>query len=178
MTVSRLCFYYCWIMADRLPEWFDPREFVEKKRRIKGKVPLGAMDRVRDALLSTEGVANLDLVFHRQGRVAAVVGRVEADLVLRCQCCLGALAWPVRSEVSLGVVASLDEADRLPEEFDALVVAPGSEVALAEIVQDELVLAIPPIPQHVQCGVPKPQTTSESGRRPFDSLAQLKKHQP
>jgi uncharacterized protein len=163
-------------MFDRLPDLFDPFEFAEKKRRIKGSVPLARMDRVRDCLQAEDGDANIDLEFRREGRVATLTGRVEADLVLQCQCCMEALSWPVRSAVRLGLAGSLEEADRLPEGFEPLLVEPGAAVALVDLVQDELLLAIPSIPQHPECGPPKPQNASAAVEHPFAVLAQLKKN--
>lgn len=161
-------------MFERLPDRFDPFEFVDKKRRVKGLLPLDKMDRVRDVLLNREGEARIDLEFKREGRVAAISGRVEADLVLRCQCCLEPLDWPVRNDVHLGVVGSIAEADLLSEAFEPLVVEPGNGVALMDIVQDELLLAIPSIPQHPDCGVQHPKVRSEAAEHPFAVLAQLK----
>lgn len=164
-------------MFDRLPDLFEPLEFVEKKRRIKGIVPLAGLDRMRDVLLRQDGGVRVDLDFRREGRVAAVTGRMETTLALQCQCCLGALDWPVSSEVRLGVVASIDEADILPEGFEPLLLDSGPVIALADIVQDELLLAIPSVPQHPDCNLPKPEKASGGVEHPFAVLAQLKKNQ-
>lgn len=162
-------------MFERLPDWFDPFEYVDKKRSVSGVVPLNRMDRLRDVLLSSDGEARIDLEFRREGSVAAISGRVEADLVLRCQCCLGPLEWSVRNEVHLGVVGSIDEAGLLSEAYEPLVVGPGDAVALVDIVQDELLLDIPSIPQHSDCRLPKPEAASDEAEHPFAALAQLKK---
>ncbi|BBL74647.1 YceD family protein [Methylomagnum ishizawai] len=164
-------------MLDHLPDKLDPYEFVEKKRRIKGKLALAALDRLHDLLLNCEGAVNIDLEFRREARIAAVVGRIEAELVLRCQCCLEALPWPVAGEVRLGLVRSIDEANLLPEAFEPLLVESEEPMALADIVQDELLLAIPPIPQHEYCGPPKKpgKAAAETRENPFAALAQLKK---
>lgn len=163
-------------MFDRLPDLFDPFEFAEKKRRIKGSVPLARMDRLRDGLLVGAGDASIDLEFRREGRIATVNGHVEADLVLQCQCCMEQLHWPVRCEVRVGLAGSLEEADRLPEEFEPLMVEPGATVALVDLVQDELLLAMPSIPQHSDCGLPKPKQAADDVEHPFAALARLKKN--
>jgi uncharacterized protein len=164
------------IMLDHLPDLIDPFEFAEKKRRIKGSMPLSTMDRVRDIVLNQEDEASVDLEFKREGRIAVITGRIDAGLALQCQCCLEALSWPVHGEVSLGVVRSIDEADVLPEAFEPMLVESGDAVALVDIVQDELLLALPPVPQHSECGLPKPAAVAESREHPFAVLAQLKKN--
>jgi uncharacterized protein len=125
-------------MFDRLPDLFDPLEFVEKKRRIKGRMLLSSLDRVQDILLNPEGEVQVDLEFRREGRIPAIEGSVTAELTLQCQCCLEPLVWPVHSRVQLGVVGSIDEISILPEEFEPTLVEAGGRVALADIVQDEL----------------------------------------
>ncbi|MFM8333478.1 MAG: YceD family protein [Candidatus Methylumidiphilus sp.] len=136
------------------------------------------MPRLVDLLLDKEGQASFELSFGRDGKVAAVVGKVEASLVLECQCCLGAIPWAVRSEVRLGVVKTIAEADLLPESYEPLLLE-GDTIPLADIVQEELLLAVPSIPQHAQCGpaVPAPQEMAmEPAKRPnpFAVLAKLK----
>jgi uncharacterized protein len=163
-------------MLDHLPDLIDPFEFAEKKRRIKGAMPLSIMDRVRDIVLNQEDEVSVDLEFKREGRIAVVVGRMDAELALQCQCCLEVLNWPVHGEVSLGIVRSIDEANVLPEMFEPMLVESDDAVALADIVQDELLLAIPSVPQHLECGLSKPAAVAESRENPFAVLAQLKKN--
>jgi len=161
-------------MLDRLPNLIDPLEFAEKKRRIIGSMPLNTMDRIRDLVLNGEGEAKVDLEFKKEGRRAVVSGWVEADLKLECQCCMGPLEWPVRSEVHLGVVSSIDEGNLLPEPFEPLLIDETGVTDLADIVADELLLAIPAIPQHPHCVSPKTETDADSHENPFAVLAQLK----
>lgn len=167
-------------MLDHLPELLDPFEFVEKKRRIKGVISLVGMERVRDAILNPDTPATLDLEFKREGRIATIVGNIEADLALSCQCCLDTLDWPVRCEVKLGVVRSIDESLLLPDDYEPLVVEESEGVvALADIVQDELLLALPAIPRHAVCqppGTESPPKAKASREHPFAVLAQLKKN--
>ena len=145
-------------MLDCLPNSIDPLEYAEKKRRIVGSVPLNRMSRVRDMVLNKKGVS----------------GRVEADLELECQCCLEPLDWPVRSEVNLGIVSTIDEGNLLPEPLEPLLLDETGMIDPADIVADELVLAIPSVPQHPQCVLPKTETDAESRENPFAVLAQLK----
>jgi uncharacterized protein len=163
-------------MLDHLPDLIDPFEFAEKKRRIKGTIPLSIMDRVRDIVLNQEDEASIDLEFRKEGRIAVITGRIDAELALQCQCCLEALSWPVHGEISLGVVRSIDEANVLSEAFEPMLMESDEAVALVDIVQDELLLAMPSVPQHSECGLPKPQAVAEVRKHPFAILAQLKKN--
>ncbi len=166
-------------MVEHLPEFIDPLALVEKRRQFKGALSLSKMLRLQDVLLNQEGEARFELKFERDGRVAAVTGLVEAELELQCQCCLGSIPWPVKSRVRLGVVRTIDEADRLPESYEPLLLEEET-IPLADIVQEELLLAIPPIPQHEQCALSvqvEHEAAPEPKKRtnPFAILAELKK---
>ena len=136
------------------------------------------MDRLRGVILNQEGEAAVELEFGKEGGVAIVEGKVQADLVLECQCCLEPFSWPVRSEVRLGIVSSIDEADRLAEGLEPLLAEPDERVAVVDIVQDELLLAIPQVPRHSHCEPPDAENAdalTDSPDNPFAALMQLKK---
>lgn len=162
-------------MADRIPDLFDPLEFVEKKRRIRASVPLDTMDRLKSSLTASDGYAEVDLSFSKFGRLPTITGTISANLQLECQRCLDSIDWPFDESVNIAIVASIDEVELLPEQFEPLVVAAGELVALVDIVQDELLLAIPVIPRHNNCRVPYlgPELTAE--QHPFAALMNLKK---
>jgi uncharacterized protein len=142
-------------MVEHLPEFVDPFALAEKGRQFKGTLPLSKMARMQDLLLDGDGVASFALRFGKDGRIAVVTGRVEAQLKLQCQCCLGEILWPVDCEVSLGLVKSLAEADLLPESYEPLLLEEDT-LALADIIQEELLLAVPAIPQHAHCDSASP----------------------
>ena len=169
-------------MPDHLPEFVDPFSLAEKRRQFKGSLPLSKMLRVQEVglLLEREGNVSFDLRFEKEGRTVVVAGHVEAELQLQCQCCLGALDWPVHSQVKLGVVRTLAEADLLSESYEPLLLEEDT-VALVDIVQDEVLLPLPTVPQHGHCEpsaqIKKKEVASESPKRPnpFAVLAELKK---
>ncbi|MEY2679997.1 MAG: hypothetical protein RL661_228 [Pseudomonadota bacterium] len=161
-------------MPDRLPDVIDPLSLAQKRRHLKGEIPLSQLDRVAEALLEAQGAAKVELRFSKSGRQAVVTGLVEADLILQCQCCLGAMSWPVRSEANLGIVTSVDEALQLPESMEPLLVEADSEILLADVVQDELLLSIPAVPRHPNCQLPDSFEAKSDKPHPFAGLAELK----
>lgn len=169
-------------MVECLPEFIDPLALAEKRRQFKGSLPLSKMSGLHDVLLDREGEAVFELRFEKDGRFAVVTGFVRAELELQCQCCLEAVAWPVDCQVSLGVVRSIDEAGLLPEAYEPLLLE-GETMPLADIVQEELLLAIPSIPQHGRCESAvrlknkeqKDSPAASERPNPFAVLAELKK---
>jgi uncharacterized protein len=181
LTDFLLSRYHSKIMSEHLPEFIDPAAFAGKRRKVRGGLPLSKMPRLAESLMNTDGEVKVDLGFAREGRNLLVSGTIEAGLVLRCECCLQALEWPVAVEVSLGVVQSIDEANLLPEHLDPLLLE-EDRVAVADIVQDELILAIPTIPQHPHCEPPTTLQTDmpeealpEERPNPFRILSDFKK---
>jgi len=162
-------------MPEHLPDAVDPVAFAEKRGHLVGRLAIGDLDRMASLVKSQDGFVDLDLQFGKQGRLPLIEGRVAAQLVLECQCCLGPMEWNIDSKVRLGIVESVDAALLLPEDTEALIVEPDSEVLLADIVQDELLLAISVIPQHDDCHLPgETPAPVEERRNPFASLADLK----
>ncbi len=174
-----VCRYHSPIMVEHLPERIDPLALAEKRRQFKGSLPLSQLVRLQDVLLNPEGLVRFELRFGKDGKLSAVTGSVEAYLELQCQCCLGPIAWPVDSQVKLALVGSIDEADLLPESYEPLLLEEET-ILLTDIIQEELLLAIPSIPQHGQCKASAPKEVAkmpDTPKRPnpFAVLAELKK---
>ena len=179
LTILMVYRYHSQIMVEHLPERIDPLALAEKRRQFKGSLPLSQLVRLQDVLLNPEGEVRFELRFGKEGKIPMVTGNVEAELELQCQCCLGPIAWPVSSHVKLAVVNSIDEADLLPESYEPLLLEEET-IPLVDILQEELLLAIPSIPQHGQCEASAPPEVAQppytpKRPNPFAVLAKLKK---
>ena len=170
-------------MLDRLPEFIDPLHLADKRGALKGQIPLKSLDRLAEMLVNDTGTVNVDLFFGREGRLAKVEGHIETVLELECQNCLEAVEWPIDCTIKLGVVTSIDQANRLPEDYEPLLVEEG-KIPLKNIIEDEILLILPAFPKHQhKCIVPKfdknnvvPLVSDEqsSPENPFSILAKLK----
>ena len=76
-----------------------------------------------------------------------IKGALQTGIELVCQRCLEPLRLALDVTVSLGLVHGEAEADRLPEEYEPLLV-PEGVIRVADLVEDELLLALPRIPRH------------------------------
>ena len=78
--------------------------------------------------------------------------KVDGALQLVCQRCLGALEFPLHIDVSLQLAATQAEVDAAPLEAEGpeQIVA-GREMPVRDIVEDEVLLAIPLAPRHERC---------------------------
>jgi uncharacterized protein len=131
-------------------------------------------------LASSEGAAAFVLRFGRdEQHRPVIVGSVEANLSLICQRCLQPMDLPVRAEIGLGAVRGLEEAAALPESLDPLLVDDDS-VRLRDIVEDELIMAVPAIARHEEdeCQLAlkseeEDRTEDSRAENPFAVLASL-----
>jgi len=88
----------------------------------------------------------------RQGRPALTV-EVEGEIPVTCQRCLGTMRQPVAQETVLLLARSEAEMVRLDEASDCEVVLASAPLQALELVEDELLLALPFAPRHEQrCG--------------------------
>lgn len=137
-------------MSNRLPEFVDPLHLVERCQGFKGTIELAKMKRLASLLAEPVGHADLEILFARDSAgLALATGKVKALVRLQCQRCLKPMDFVVDSEFCLGVVSSLAEARSLPDNYEPLVVDQGS-ISLAELVEDEILLALPAIAVHTE----------------------------
>lgn len=108
---------------------------------------LAEFPRLRAQLLSQEGQAQGRVVFRRERGVVVAALQVAATLTLQCQRCMQAVQWPVTAEAQLALVDDPDSADALADEYEP-VLAPGGRVLLRDLVEEELLLALPLVPRH------------------------------
>jgi len=153
---------------------------VAARRGVQGRLPLSALTRLEDSLLDTKGEVRFALEFDRDSlQVPYVELRIDAELPLVCQRSMDRFLLPVRIVQRLGLIR--DEADEaaLPEGYEPLLVPDDGELRTAELVEDELILAVPVVPvkpgsEAVERDWPATQVEQERAN-PFAALSALKK---
>ncbi|MFT3762786.1 MAG: YceD family protein [Pseudoxanthomonas sp.] len=164
----------------------DAWRAVAGRRRFEGRTPLAAFRRLDGLLTDAQGEVAWSLQFDRDAlQVACAELRVEAELPLECQRSLRRFLLPVRVVQRLGLLragSGSEEADEaaLPPDYEALLVPPDGHLRLLDIVEDELVLAVPPVPvepgsEAVERDWPA-QEAELAKANPFAALASLKKN--
>lgn len=169
-------------MSSILPGRIDPWHLCANKRLFEGHFTLDAFNRLKPLLASTEGEAAFTLSFMRDSERRSIVrGSVDADVQVYCQRCLKPMRLAISEVFTLGLVETLEQAAGLPDMQDPLWVDDG-ELALADIVEDELILAVPIIPRHVEadCSVQVSEIELPAGgeptrENPFAVLESLKR---
>ena len=153
---------------------------VAARRSFEGRLPLSSMTRLHGLLNDTEGTVRYAIEFDRDTlQVPYVELKIEAELPLVCQRSLQRFLLPVSLVQRLGLVR--DEADEaaLPPEYEALLVPEDGMLHPADLVEDELVLAVPVVPVNPESDAVErdwsPQQEEVAKASPFAALATLKK---
>jgi len=172
----------------RLPLEVDPIRLAARKEHLQGNIPLKQMKRLINALSSNEGEVLIDVEFSVDiNQVVILAGEIKADTQLICQRCMKEMDLPIALEFQLAFVRSEAEMERLPEGYEATLID-NTTMMLSDIIEDEILLALPAIPKHLDenCSSDadtkawnsqtKHETDTESIERenPFDILASLK----
>ena len=169
-------------MSDKLPEFIDPLLFADRRSVLSGAIKVSALERLSDAVVDSDGDVEIDVAFAREGKRAVIAGSIKATLKLECQSCLQELIWPIALSFKLGVVASSVEADGLEIDCEPLVFN-AEKLSLNELIEDEILLALPDYPKHDYDCIPRRSSVDgdyENDRQttannPFSVLAKLKK---
>ena len=111
-----------------------------------------------------------------------VLSAAEAEVAVTCQRCLEAMPVTIASKNTLAVVWTDEEARHLPKHLDPVISEEACD--LWELVEDELILALPAFSNHsnedcnkilVDLSQPTaPEAAKSDKPNPFDVLAQLK----
>jgi uncharacterized protein len=164
-------------MIERLPLVIDPLRLAEAGSRFQGPLPLAEFQRLAPSLQQAQGEVEVEVEFGKDDlHIAYLSGRLHTQLMLVCQRCLQPMTWPVNSTFALGLVTTDQAAEQLPERYEPLMVS-GS-MALAEIIEDELILAVPLVPMHPRAECPAPSAGDDRQQQeahPFAALVRLKR---
>jgi uncharacterized protein len=110
-----------------------------------------------------------------------VNGTISVQFALTCQRCGKPVETTINNEVRLGIVQNIHQLGSLPENYEPLVIELASELNLRQLVEDEILLAIPDIPRHEdgQCNIDirylNQALDEEKPDNPFEVLSLLKK---
>ena len=182
-------------MFDKLPEFIDPIAAVNHHKRIAGRVNQSRLKRLYEVCLEAQGDVDVDIQFYYDKAVKfpAFEMTLKSLMVLECQRSLSSFTFPVETTVK-GVFTetmSLIEDDVL-QEYEVFELSEDEDrISLYDLVEEELLLAIPMIPVNQETEIPSDyisdadeaaeptesldQADSNSKPNPFAALKALKK---
>jgi len=168
-------------MSTDLPESIDAWRAVAARRIYAGEVGLHRFARLAESLADCSGSCRFELTFEQDQFGAATVQiRAEAELPLTCQRTLERFLLPVQIRQTLGLLRRESDESGLPNDVEPLLVPADGELKPVELVEDELILALPVVPispgsSEVDVQTADPGDAEETRPNPFAALAALKK---
>jgi uncharacterized protein len=175
-----------------LPQTIDPIKLAEQQAELTGTVVLKSLTRFREVLHESAGTARVQLHFAMDAeKRRTVTGQLEAPVVVQCQRCLQGMQLTLTSDFALGLVVSDEQARQLPRELEPVLIDDFS-ADLWQMIEDELLLVVPPYPVHDREDCPATaaleahepaggdvqadtQDADATRENPFNVLADLKK---
>jgi uncharacterized protein len=167
----------------QLQAWAQPLEvdrLADGGVDVDFAVPLAELAGLRSLRTGVGGSVRGHARFAREG------GRPVADLTVRgtvslqCQRCLQPMERPLERVSHIALIASEEEAARVPKEREP-VLAVGGRVSIGELLTEELLLLLPIVPLHEEhaCAAGSAETVRAppdgETHRPFANLADLLK---
>ncbi len=166
-------------MSGPLPSQIDPIRLADEGVRLYGNLPGSEMSRLQGLVLagSRPEPVMVDLQFEHVGQgTRQVRGAIRTRVEMVCGRCLKPLKVEIAAQ-PLFVLLQAGETE--PEEGESLVVT--AALSLAELVEDELLLAMPMSPGHAegQCELALPASmgkapVAEKRANPFAELRGFK----
>ena len=167
-------------MKTRQDEPFPYRELARRRAEISRQLEPSSLPRWGELAEAGWSVrADLRFSFDDDG-LAWVHGEVTAQAGLLCQRCLDVVPTGFSAALALCLVADDQRAAELAQACDVVVVK-GDEIAIADIIEDELLLGIPeqlcveePCERLPALSYPAPEIAAEEPASPFAVLGTLK----
>jgi len=160
----------------------DVWKMVAGRRILEGCLPLSAFPRLVGLLFDSDGEVRFGLEFGRDALgVAYVELTLETTLPLQCQRSLQRFGFPVVMRQRLGLIGQEADEAGLPPGYEPLLVPGNGGICAADVIEDELILAIPVVPvdpDSVPAQQESPPSSPMAGAikpNPFAALAALKR---
>lgn len=176
--------------ADRL----DVRAFAQAEATLEAVEPLARFVRLSEEMMPTASSAAAvkwqasgELRPAADGREPAVWLRLQARTVvpLSCQRCLGPVETPLEIDRWFRFVADEATAEKEDDDCEEDVLALEPRPSLHDLLEDELLMALPLVPMHDTCPEPVVMQAGDASlldgddaaprKNPFAELAKLKK---
>ena len=175
------------------PTHLDVKAFAHSASAITGHDLLSSYERLMQETQGLGGERTLTWSAQGEVRVDEALAQqvwlhltLDASLPLTCQRCLGPVDMAVAVQRSFRFCDSEEVAAAQDEEAEEDVLALSQDFSLAELIEDEVLMAMPLVPCHVTCPVelkltaadPEFEAALTQKRNPFAVLAKLQGGKP
>lgn len=164
--------------------WSKPLDVDRLSRggaEIDFEVPLAELRRLNARMAGISGSVRGRARFGRESNTAVAELSLAGAATLQCQRCMQPMRLAIESTTHVALIATETDEVSAPEEFEP-VLAPDGRISPGELVEEELLLALPIVPLHRlpdECTVSREAPLVGEGQpeqvtqRPFERLAEL-----
>lgn len=133
-----------------LPQHVDPYDCLRRRAVFEGVLTSAELPRLAPLLSAVSDNIVFRIAFDSDdGRRCVIDCSVTADLPLICQHCGQEMKFPIKSHSMLVIVKTDQQANELGEAYDPLLLMDEGTILLRDMIEDELLLAIPMVPRHI-----------------------------
>lgn len=170
----------------QLPKRVDAVRLVKVNQRLNAVISSENLTRLNDAVIRCIEPVTCEIEFLQAAdKQRMMQGSCHTQVVMICQRCLEEASLLVSSEFQIGLVFNDEQASQLPKYLEPAELDEEGYLDLWEVVEDEMLLALPMFPMHPENECSAKQSTteleaetvtesSEKRPNPFAVLAQLK----
>ena len=172
----------------KIPNSIAPAKAALKRMTYDGIIVKGELTRLSEVADVLDDHVNVSIECGIDPQDLVVVqGTATANLELRCQRCGEGMQTQVEAKFVYTPVrhAAEESEDPIPDAYDEIELNEYGEISLFQLVEDELMLALPIVAMHepedcrvkdddMTFGELAPEATEEKKSNPFDVLKQLK----
>ncbi|SET40251.1 YceD family protein [Thorsellia anophelis] len=172
--------------AKKIPVTFDALKCAQKRIDYSGVYAKSLFkSRFGEAVESIESDINVSVSFDFDlERRVVINGKADIEVIVCCQRCNEKFKKTVGVEFHLSPLKDIALADKLPYEYEPVMVNEWGEIDLVNAIEDEFLLSLPMFTKHELdvCHVPELVRTfgevlpDSDKKNPFAVLSQLKKH--
>ncbi|MCG8673516.1 MAG: YceD family protein [Pseudomonadales bacterium] len=186
------------MLESTLPDLIKPLKLAKRGASFSGTWPLAKFSRLTiDAFesvnVAAEGgdgkdpskdprVVSIQADFSIQDGIPVLVGKANSAVDFECQRCLEPVTVVLDVDLAIGFVSTEEQLALLPEPFEGVLLE-EEEISVIDVVEQELILALPIVAYHDNCEAFEYRSEDEKAAQevdrsedenPFSVLEQLK----
>lgn len=133
----------------KIPLNVDPIKAALQRLDYNGIVKKEELLRLNESTSSVKTDANVQLSFDvdKQG-LKVLYGKADIEVELVCQRCMQPYVEHITAEFIYTPLFKLEKIEEIPESYEVIMVNSEGIIDLLQVIEDELILAMPPVARH------------------------------
>lgn len=163
------------------PDRLDIRSFAQDAAQLSGSLSLSKLERLAQDLYRVEAdFASKTLQWAARGSSVPITGgaaqswlhlEVSLQAPMQCQRCMSEVVLPVQIARDFRFVKNEEEANAQDDDAEEELLVTSKQFDLLELIEDEIIMALPFAPVHEVCPV---QVKLASSAEDFDAALEMK----